>query len=113
MFVSLHNANFLLFYHATLTTLELQKFQNDSPHNLREPLLGSYPKCERFASVRVRCILVLQECLEARQNGDTFKYAVPPRIEEVLDSRHILIGSGRDKGSAVEEAVSTDGDGRR
>jgi hypothetical protein len=26
---------------------------------------------------------------------------VPPRMEEVLDSRHILIGSGRDKGSAV------------
>jgi hypothetical protein len=46
-------------------TLELQKFQYNSPHNLREP-----PRCERFTSVRVMVILILQECLEAGQNGD-------------------------------------------
>ena len=84
--------------------LELQKFQNNSPHNLREPLVClSSLKRDHFISVKALPLqplrsprLVLQECLEAGQNGDAFKYAVPPRMEEVQDSRHILIGSGRD-----------------
>jgi hypothetical protein len=88
---------FCMPFNSDFRVTPLQKFQNNSPHNLREPLAyRSYPKCLRFTSVRVRIVLVLQECLEAPQNGDAFKYAVPPRMEEVLDSRHILIGSGRD-----------------
>ena len=51
--------------------------------------------------------------LEAQQSVDAFTYAVPPRMEKVLDSGHILIGRGSDQGSAIEEAVFTDGDSRR
>ena len=95
---------------ACLSTLilKLQKFKNNSPHNLRELLacLNSL-KRDHFISIKVRVLLrlirsrlvlhvVIPGCLEAGQNGDAFTYAVPPRMEKGLDSRHILSGSGRD-----------------
>ena len=90
-----------LLHGRSTVTLKLQKFQNNSPHNLGEHLacLNSLKRAY-FISVKVRVRLVLQvvipRCLEARQNGGAFAYAVPPRMEEVRDRRHILIGSCSD-----------------
>ena len=89
---------FLAYICSTLI-LELQKFQNNSPQNFREPLAyRSYPKCLSFTFVlSLPLFFVGKECLEAQQSVDAFDHsdiAVPPVMEEVLDSRHILIGSG-------------------
>jgi hypothetical protein len=55
---------------------------------------------------------VIPGSLEAQESVDAFDHsdiAVPPIMEKVLDSRHIFISSGSDEGSAVKEAVFTDG----
>ena len=100
-------------------------FQNDSPQNFRDLLTcRSYPWRWGFNSVSSLplpsrspglVLHVIPGSLKAQKSVDAFDHsdiAVPPIMEEVRDSWHVFISSSSDEGSAVLEAVFTDGNGR-
>jgi len=86
--------------------IELQILKNFSPQNFRDLVTClTCPQRWGFNSVSSLplpsgspgwILDVIPGSLQAQQSVDAFTYAVPPRMEKGLDSRHILIGSGRD-----------------